>query len=365
MTNRLFELTVRTARLACAGQGLGRAIVLTRDIWVLLIGMTFVICSQSAAWAAKPLVIFDDARSQVCRQVIFLDNGKIVVSNFSDVQKKGFRLWEVATGKEKTAVECGFSGEPALITASQDGKLIAACGSSKPPAGSDFAPGKDVKIYDLTAGKFVLTFQLDPSQTGYAAITPDNKFFVVEDRRGGAAFYDLKTGKESFRLDGQEKVCCIALSPDGKWLAIGDTTGGIWIWDVETRKHKSTLGGFGGVLALTFSPDSKTLACGNDNRTVSLWDFAKEQQGNVVKVKIREGDALAFSPDGKTLAISGNAGTVYLWNGSAEKFDETTTIEVAKLTDISSLAFSPDGKLLAVGLATKSVPVYEIPLKAK
>jgi WD40 repeat protein len=183
------------------------------------------------------------------------------------------------------------------------------------------------------------------------AFSPDGKTLATGTRasaggKDAVTLWDVATGKELCRLDGDDPFGCSSLtfSPDGKTLI---TNGGpketLLLWDVMTRKVRLAIKvppGVGGHLSV--SPDSRTLAASGHGPPVHLYDTQTGKERLSLKGDF-QALSVVFSPDGKMIGASTYEGSVGLW-------DSTTGRQLALLKrhteTVRSIAFSPDSKSL-------------------
>jgi WD40 repeat protein len=101
---------------------------------------------------------------------------------------------------------------------------------------------KTVRLWDLATNKERAALQGHTESVLSIAFSPDGKILASA---GGydksVKLWDLATGKERATLQGTEAVWSVAFSPDGKTLAsAGGTTtnapGELKLWDVATSK---------------------------------------------------------------------------------------------------------------------------------
>ncbi len=277
------------------------------------------------------------------------------------------------------------------VAFSPDGKRLVT-------AGGDYSLPGQVQIWDVAAGKPLVTRRVSPGARS-AAYSPDGNVLATGHWEGDIKLRDPLTGEERATLTGHAVgVNGLAFSPDGTLLASAglDQTVKLWdvaarrelreflghdamvlsvawfhhrraivtggkdrlvrVWDLETGKEQFVLPGFGkDIEAVAVSPDDKVLATGGWGE-IRFWDPDTRDPGGV----LRQSDgvmALAFSPDGKLLAGAGSDGTVRLWDvGSRQLLRSAQRHQGC----VWSVAFSPDGTLLASGGNDKTARLWNV-----
>jgi WD40 repeat protein len=184
--------------------------------------------------------------------------------------------------------------------------------------------------------------------------------------------WSTEDGKPVHQFAGhKEDVFSVAFHPDGKSLVSGDLKGHVRQWDLtsgqETRRFDgqvlyqvSRLQDVGGVRVLSFNADGSQLACagltpkngGNVQGvpTILLFDWASGELKHTIKVGA-DGDGYVydvfFHKDGFVMAVtSGNPGTgklFFIRPGDQQPFYIST-----KMPNCHSLAVHPDGRRLVV-----------------
>lgn len=337
-----------------------------RSIGVVLFVMAFLMLRLTGGGAAAVAVPQEPAKEQkgqpklrhdladaqkTIRAVAFSRDGKTLATVGA-----GIKLWDMATGKEKTAFAKGHDGIVMAVAFSPDDKTLIT-------AGMDVT----VRLWDVETGKE------KPAPKGFGKGSFQEYLCLVASRDGktvaaaglgnGVIFsWNVATGKRKDLIEHINHIYALSLSRDGKLLASGSSDSSCKVWDLTTGKMKANLEDkdcWGTIPSLALSPDGATLATWRPKGDVKLWNIATGK----VKGTLKSGwgiYCLAFSPDGKTVAAKTEAG-VYLWDVESGKLEATLKESGGVFNNLPCpcLAFSLDGKLLALG-ADKNIKVWEL-----
>jgi WD40 repeat protein len=256
--------------------------------------------------------------------------------------KKGFRILESRTGKERIHAERGGH----KLVFSPDGRRLASAISANA-----------IGLWEVETGR-----DLHPYATGHGLVTdlalsPDGKSLYAAAGLGTITIWDLNKRSLQHRLERADQQGKLDFLHHGRLLASSTPDGILRFWDPVNVKERDQIALTGQVIAMDLAPDGKTLAMLSvkqqkvfEDIELHLWDVAnkKRQPGPSFKLGrfkfdgVRE-SAVAFSPDGKLLALNDDR-QVFLWQLGSDQKRLACAGEYHKP---SAFRFSPDGRLLA------------------
>lgn len=215
------------------------------------------------------------------------------------------------------------------------------------------------------------------------AVSPNGRYLLtgnVAQQHGEAAFWDLATGTEIYRLKDEDSTSVFdaAFSPDGKYafLAVSSFMGDpeapsrIVLWNVATgeqvRRFETEISGW--TLGLAVSSDGRQLLSSSASMAqdrvqggLILWDVAT---GQMIRQFTTENTGyVVFSADGKR-ALSGTYwgadGHLSLWN--VETGQEIRRFERGHNPGdaVFSVAFGPGETTVISGSADSTLAVWDI-----
>ncbi|MEO8475903.1 MAG: WD40 repeat domain-containing protein, partial [Actinomycetota bacterium] len=209
------------------------------------------------------------------------------------------RVLDLATGKATASAPSG-GGQVALAP---DGRSFAT-GDRGGVAVRDLATGKRIDRYGPTT-------LLD--ETKDVAFSPDGSMLAGISGLATVRVWDVTSGQTLLSFQGQTgQGHDIAFSPDGSVLAVSGG-GGITWWRVPSGEAIATLSTSGSVQAAEFSPDGALLATAGDDGITRVWDVATRQEVLALSGHTDAVLDVGFSPDGTRLATVGVDGTLRVY----------------------------------------------------
>lgn len=208
-------------------------------------------------------------------------------------------------------------------------------------------PAQLARLWDLSTGKQVLSFERTTDWILSAVVSHDGKWFVTGDGNT-AQLFDLSTGKKVRTFEGHtDRIRPVVLSPDGTWLFTAGWDGTVRQWEVATGQQVRVFAGHTSIVhAVALSSDNKTMASAGGDST-RLWDVATGKQLRTLEGMGSGGLSVLLTPDGKWLAIGGcgTCRTLRLWDLTANKEPRAFAVPAP----IWSLACNTGSKWLATG----------------
>jgi WD40 repeat protein len=200
------------------------------------------------------------------------------------------------------------------------------------------------------------------------ATSPDGRYALSGDDKGGLHLWDLQNGQLRFRLPGhKDAVLAVAFSPDGRTAL---STGGfmdqaIRLWDVASgREIVRLVGHTGGVTAALFSPDGKLVLSGGEDNTVRLWEvqcgFELVRLVGHTKAVL----AVGLAPDGRRALSAANDMTIRIWDLEGDREVRRARMDAAYENLVLDCAFSRDG-LFALSTDPEGLQLWDLAAGSK
>jgi WD40 repeat protein len=253
------------------------------------------------------------------------DGGRFAVAS-----NKKVRFWDLATGRERPALEASGNTTVTGVAFSPAGDTVA-LDSGRWTTLRDLAGGRETQSVDtgirMTRGPR-LALSPDGSQ---AAVIGSSLAASAAGRRDTVTILEVASGNVLRTMLGRDgkpfQVThggSLAFSSDGRRLFLcSPMLGDVVAWDVDSGRlrhwHKELVGKQ--VHPSVFSPDGSRIAVVSPRtKEVTLWDTTMGQQVFAFEGASRfdpiDVSALAWSADGSTLAAADSFGHVRLWSAA-------------------------------------------------
>lgn len=258
-------------------------------------------------------------------------------------------VWDCESGKELFSID-----EPArgVLFSPDDSRIV-----------SWFSD--DIKVWEASKGKAVMTLKGNGSAVTCVAFCPDGQHLVSGGDNGEISLWDIRSGSKLKVLKGhRDSVADIAVSTDGDLLLSGARNASLKLWSLRPYVNPQwKLPSFAaGSVAL--SGDGEMFAT-SDATSVVLWNIVQRQATNLDRIRFhRHGCNVAFSPDSKRVACSTYSKLKGGFGGPVLGVWDTSTGELVHSLaghemEISCVAFSPGGEKLVTGSEDRCLRVWD------
>ncbi|MFY2556227.1 WD40 repeat domain-containing protein [Corallococcus terminator] len=105
----------------------------------------------------------------------------------------------------------------------------------------------------------------------FRALTPDDKWLVLQKEYGTVLLVELESPHRQVRLEVPDPTFAVTCSPDGLFIATGDIAGRVRVWHREGKLLATLEGHARAVGALAFSEDGAFLASGGQDAVALIW----------------------------------------------------------------------------------------------
>ena len=219
--------------------------------------------------------------SYSCKCLAFSADGSLVT--WDDDKRKGLRVWNTKSGKEKGWGMAVFGVSPFFSY-----KSDLRCAAFTPDGSAIIMWTSDgIEFWDVPHGQKRMRETVKTAFAMVSTIAPDGRLAAGAPWKGQSlVIYDLKTGQE-LRCFGKEKqheghlqdVTCLTFSPDGTRLLSTAKDGTVRIWDVQAGReihrlhvYDPTDEKYPSAIRALFTPDGQRVVSAHDDDVV-LWNL--------------------------------------------------------------------------------------------
>ncbi len=289
-----------------------------------------------------------DVGGGINKSLAFSPNGRTLATNrYVGSGYFGLQLWDVPSGKHKTAIRRIYNTQFTHLAFSADGRTIIGA-----------LTNNTVFVQDVPSRQVKSEFTLDKHTDGVRsiAVSPDFGTLASASEDWTVRLWDTATGTHKAVFEGHtDWVNSVAFSPDGDTLISGSSDGTVIEWDAATGHNRATLEGHtGAVEDIVFSPDGSLFASVSQDG-IQLRNATTVQHEATFTVPTENLTRAAFSSDGRLLAGGTQHGWVYVWEIATGQLKTTISHGHA----IADIAFSSNGRTVAIA-GGSNVSVWEL-----
>ncbi|MEO0432372.1 MAG: protein kinase [Cyanobacteria bacterium J06656_5] len=223
-------------------------------------------------------------------------------------------------------------------------------------AGAD----KTIRLWDLTAGKSVQTWEGQTSFVNTVLLSPDDTHLYSGNADGALQSWAVADGTRQWQQSKAHNgpINTVGRTPDGQQLVSGGADGDIHIWEAGTGKwQRSLVTDQGSVNSLVVTSDGKYIISGGSDRTIKIWHIATGELKKTLTGHESFVNTLAISPDGRFLFSASADGTIRKWQIKTGEPLHTLSGHTSYVND---MIFSRDGRTLSTGSADKTVRIWNV-----
>jgi WD40 repeat protein len=220
---------------------------------------------------------------------------------------------------------------------------------------------KTFKLWELSTGKNIRTFEEQTSSVVCLAISPNNHSIVSGLYDGLLKVWDINSGYDIRVLNGRNGflTTCIAISSNGEFAVTGSTDSVIRLWNLVSGENiRNYFGHKSSVKCVAISPDSRFIVSGSVDKTVKVWDVKTGAEIRTFTGHERNVTCIAISHNGQYIASGSWDNTVKIWN--LYNVDEFQTLR-GHNDSVECVTFTPNGQSVLSGSRDMTIKEWEFP----
>ena len=212
-------------------------------------------------YVQKKLKMVVAAHKGAVTALTFSKDGELMVTGSRD---NTIRIWEVLSGKMVKEIT-GINGNIISVRITPDKKTVVA---------GTRALMKGLRIFDVASG--VEKAALESANLQSLDISTDGRWIATANLAKNVYVWDIKKQSIAIVLQGHVKnLNDVAFSPSGTFLVSSSDDHTAIIWDMEKKRSLGSIIGRKHMTGLAFSPDDRYLATMNEDGTLSMWDMSE------------------------------------------------------------------------------------------
>lgn len=251
----------------------------------------------------------------VCLSVIFSEDGKSILSGWSDGKIRAFK--PQSGGLLFVINDAHRDGVSALV-ASRDCQTLLSGGHDG-----------QVRIWNIgrNVQKLVATMKEHKGKVNSLVLNTENTEVASASDDGSTIVWNLSKYTRSTALAASTQFKAAAFHPDSSQILTGGSDRKLTYWDVADGAALRVVED-SGIHCIAVSPDGDSIVTGGDNKQVKFWNY---DRGEVIAVGSGHSGAVlacSFSPDQRMVVTAGAEGGIFIWNtpvnvfgASASQFD--------------------------------------------
>jgi len=234
---------------------------------------------------------------------------------------------------------------------------------------------KTLRLWELTTGQCVRTFEGHTSLVHSVSISPDGRLAVSGSEDKTLRLWELATGWCLRTFKGHsDEVSSVIFSPDGRWVLSGSDDETLRLWELATGRCVRTFIGhttdlnsldlrdvrsmhLGLVNSVSISPDGRWALSGSWDKTLRLWELATGRSLRTFEGHTDRVNSVTFSPDGRWALSGSNDKMLRLWELATGRCLRTFEGHTGA---VYSVSISPDGRWALSGSYDKTLGLWEL-----